>query len=557
MHADKIIILDSNEENTRFFTDHWLSDDYDVEVVRNLEDMAERVTENDFKLVMVDYLTIVDAERSDVINMFGILNDHHLAVYHVPDKANRRLAFYDLGALRVYDDALSLTEVYFSLKCFLSSMSSGQNQRDYYSAGKLEDVPLATLIKIFGKENRTGVLKIITRFNSGKIYFIDGDMDDAQVGFHQADKAILHMLFWKTGSFTFNATEADTPSNEVRLSNVGILLLAERLRREYIVNLEEIGPSSCVIRARNVGDLLTSENNLHEDFVRYLERPHTLEEIIENAFYTSFETAVILVRLKRQNFLHLSEPNKLSLNELPEQVEQVEQGAPDVEKIKLTMDEMADLRTTLQLENLESGKIIVLGSQDSGKAQFVQTISNSKQAVKNEQGLDLGHLLIHPNIDIFILGLMISEKAIETVQKLSEGVSGYIFLINDQKEDLFEYTNYLVNHLTGRNDVPWTIAITNMDDVDRIEDVKRAFHFTFPAEWIQCDTTDLDSIKTVLLSMRIPEPVEEEKTEEGETEEEEKEKSEQSGQEDHATNEAIHTAEPETEDTEKQDESGL
>lgn len=536
MHTDKIIILDSNEENTRFFTDHWLSDDYDVEVVRYLEDMTERVTDTDFKLVMVDYLTIVDAERSDVINMFGILNGHHLAVYHVPDKANRRLAFYDLGAFRVYDDSLSLTEVYFSLKRYLGSMSSGQNRRDYYSAGKLEDVPLATLIKIFGKENRTGVLKIITRFNSGKIYFIDGSMDDAQVGFHQADKAVLHMLFWKTGTFTFNATEADTPSNEVRLSNVGILLLAERLRREYIVNLEEIGPSSCVIRARNVGDLLTSENNLHEDFVRYLERPHTLEEIIENAFYTSFETAAFLVRLKRQNFLHLSEPNKLSLNELPEQVEQ---GAPDVEKIKFTMDEMADLRTRLQLENLESGKIIVLGSQDSGKAQFVQTISNSKQAVKNEQGLDLGHLLIHPNIDIFILGLMISEKAIETVQKLSEGVSGYIFLINDQKEDLFEYTNYLVNHLTGRNDVPWTIAITNMDDVDRIEDVKRAFHFTFPAEWIQCDTTDSDSIKAVLLSMRIPEPVEEEKTEEGETEE------------------TMHTAGQEADDTEKQDESGL
>jgi len=517
MQADNIIILDSNKDNTQFFSDQFLSENYEVEIVRNLNDISAKIADEKFKLVMIDYLTIISSDRADVIDMFKMVSEHQLVVYNVPDLANRRLAFYDLGALRVYDESLSLNEIFLSLKWLLKTMDGNESPDDYYSVGKLEDIPLATLIKIFGKENRTGVLKVLTTLNSGKIYFANGDVDQAQVGFHTGDRAVLHMLFWKSGSFSFTSMKIEKPVRDINLSNIGLLLLAERLRKEYIVHLEEIGPPSSVLRIKNLGDLLAYGTSVNQAFLRHIERPHMLEELIENQHYTSFETAETLVQLKRQGFIIASEPTK-GMIDLAEP--DVEQELRPIEKVELSAEESEKLLSILQLEGKTSVKLMIFGSHSSGKTRFVNALSNSKKAVKSEQDLDLGHLEINSGIDIFLLGIRISEKAIETIQKLSEGVSAYIFLIEGNNEELFEYTNYLINYLTGLNEVPWTVAVTGVDDMNKIESIKKVYNFPMPVEFLHCDTHNVQSIKDTLLSLQWYQPPEEEEEDKDDAEDE-------------------------------------
>lgn len=519
MQSNKIFILDTDQSNTDFFTDHLREDDVNIEVVRTLNEIGRYASEQDFRLAMVNYDTIVEADRSKVVEMFKQLLGHNLIVYNVPAKANRRLAFYDLGASRVYDVSQSLFELCYSLKWLLTSTNEATVIKDQYSAGKLEDIPLTTLIKIFGKENRTGVLKIVTQYNSGKIYFNRGDIDDAQVGFHKSDKAVLHMLFWKTGSFSFNPAESDAPSYEIKMSNIGLLLLAEGLRKEYIVNLEEIGPSTSVVRIKNSGDLKATDTKLSQEFIDFLERPHTLEEVIENPYYTCYETAEILVHLKRTAFLIVAEHSKMLTRDAEEPVE-VEIKPEEI--LELSRDDIEILKRNLNLQNQKNGKLLILGSHTGGKTQVVSALSNSKRAIKSEHGLDIGHLYLNSDIDLLLIGVSISEKAIETIDKLSEGVNGYIFLVDNNKPELFEYTNYLINHLTARNDTPWTIAVTESDDPGVIKSVDTAFNFSVPVDWHICDYKNLESIRNTVLSVKLHEIPKEESEEEEKTEEQEK-----------------------------------
>lgn len=530
MQSDKIIILDSDESNTSFFADRLRPNDVEIDIFRNLSDMGHKVSVMDFKMVLINYSTILEAERMEVVGIFKQLRGHDLIVYNVPDRANRRLAFYDLGASRVYDESVSPDEICYRMKWLLTSLATASTLSDRYSEGKLEDIPLATLIKIFGKENRTGVMKIVTRYNSGKIYLYNGDIDDAQVGYHKADKAVLHMLFWKNGSFSFSPVEQAEPSAEIKISNIGMLLLAEGLRRDFLVHLEEIGPPSSVLRIKNSGDLLASDSELHTEFVRFLEKPRMLEEIIENPYYTCYETAEMLVGLRRRGFLVVSEPTKLS-GVLPQEKE--EKKLEPAETIELSLSEVETVKENLNLEDQKGGKLLIMGSPDSGKTEFVGALSNSKRAVRSEHGLDLGHLLLDRDIDLFLLGVTISEKAIETIHKLSEGVSGYVFLVDSEREDLLEYTNYLVNYLASRNDIPWTIAMTRSSDPQTLKGIQKSFTFSVPVEWQICDCTDTASIRDTLLSLRkheIPEEVKAEEVSEEAAETGEGEKAEDGGE---------------------------
>ena len=148
-----IFILDADHDHAESITDLFKNDSFNLRILKSLTDIANELSLQLPILCLISYPTLLDAEREQVIRLFKTLKEVEVVVYNVPEDATNRLAFYDLGARRVYDTSHSLEEIYFSLRWLLRTLLGGNSQEVQHSQGKLEDFPLQTLIPLFAREN--------------------------------------------------------------------------------------------------------------------------------------------------------------------------------------------------------------------------------------------------------------------------------------------------------------------------------------------------------------------------------------------------------------------
>ncbi len=508
MEMQKIFILDSDKNRTELLVNHFEKDNFSASVLTGIPEAMKQLSEEKFLMILVDYEAIVASSRKDVISFFKLLYDHNLVVFNVPDNANQRLAFYELGAKRVFDQSLELDEVYQSLQLLLKVLAKSSGGDILYSRGKLEDMSLTSLINSLGKEGRSGILKIVTKHNSGKIYFVNGNIDDAQVGLHSGQDAALHMLFWRSGNFSFTSSQPEKASGKVKLSNFGLLILAENLRKTYRFNLEEIGPKNSVIHIKNKGDLLATLSGKDKALVQKLERPVLLEELLENSVYTCFLTVERLTDFKRKGFLDVKLPAGIVIDQVDRTGAEKSSG---LKEAILNIEDVSQLKENLGMDEQHTGKLVIPGTTSAVKSSFIRQLSNSMRTEYGESNLDFAHMQLAADLYLMLFGVSMAHMDLDAIEKLSEGLAGYIFLIDAGHEDDFEQANAVINHLISVYNVPWIMVITNLPEEKKPEDIKSQFILPLSAVWVEYKPEEPESLRQILLSLRPINKIKEEK----------------------------------------------
>ena len=280
----KIFVLDNDESQTEILFNLIGEDLYEGRLFNSIDDLTTVVSEQIPAISLIDYHTLLKADREKVIRLFQIMKNQEISVYNVPEDAARRLAFYELGARRVYDSGHSLEEMYFSLRWLMRMVTDEDNVLHQNSHGNIEDLPLDVLIPVFASEQRSGVLSLNSSNGSGKIYFYNGIIINAQTGPHSGEKAFFHMFLWNSGRFVFMSMTDLKPQNKITLSNFGLIIRGRQLKNEFEMLVAKIAPLKNVIRVSRLGDLKMSGMDIKEGFLEFIRRPHSLETILENSF---------------------------------------------------------------------------------------------------------------------------------------------------------------------------------------------------------------------------------------------------------------------------------
>ena len=380
----------------------------------------------------------------------------------------------------------------------LKSVSTEDEKDALYSRGRLEDIPLAKLISSLGKEKRTGVLKLVTSTSSGKIYFYTGNIDDAWVNGHTGEEAVLHMLYWNKGDFFFIASETAKPKNNIALSNIGLVLLAEKRRKSFLENLKKIGTLNSTLRVIHLGDVRALHPEIEESFLQLIKKPLLLEEALDNPVYTCYETAENLVVLKEEKLLQVNQPHRSVFEAVPEAIPSAQAA---LNELILNQFEIQQLKVNLHIEGENTGKIVVLGSRLSGKSDFIQHLTGAKNQAPEAKDLEVARVTLSTDLDLLLFGMTVDQMVMETTEKLSEGLVGYIFLISYLEQDTYEYVNYVINHLLSMYPVSCVAAVTEMPSPDLIDSVRSKFNTQFIFNWVPCNPADIRSIHDVLLAM--------------------------------------------------------
>jgi signal recognition particle receptor subunit beta len=465
------------------------------------EEAVRLLAKEKIPLFALCYSKIVDASRETVIALFKHTQKVKFLIFNVPDDAKRRLAFYKMGAYRIFDSNYDITDIAALSKNILDKQDMIKNIDDTRFSGSLSDFSLAELINSFGKEKRTGVLKIHAAYGAGKIFFNNGEIDDAHTSFRKGDEAVIYMLCWPTGQFSMQPATLKTPRHRVRLSNIGILLHGEMVRQQFLNQLKTIGSMQAEIRVINQGDILPkAKDGKYKNFIKKLTQFTKLSDILESSPFGILDTLNHVVDLRKENYLDL----KIRKDDfdLPSVYEKQESSGL-VEKL-LSPEDSEVLQKKLRAESLTAGKLIILGTNTCRKTDFIRQMSQgSISNMRSNQDLDYAKVELTSNFTLQVFGIPLDRKLAGVVSKLSGGLIGYIILIDAQRPDELEYTNYIINNLITTHNAAISLAITNISTNNKkaINEVKKIIIPSDGREILVCDVANKDDIRKVLLSL--------------------------------------------------------
>jgi signal recognition particle receptor subunit beta len=501
MSINYILILSNKELRTEKLISLFKREEFEVEIVEKIAAAVEIIASSEIAVFLINYNSILNTDRKVLVSLFKDVQKTNFILYDVPTDAIRRLAFYRLGAYRILDKNYKDEEIFYYCNNLLTHFEDDAELKESYFKGNLEDFNLAGLINIFGREKRSGLLRIQTPVSTGKIYFNSGDIYHAVAGHRRDDEAVLYMLTWNKGWFNMRPLPVKMVKNRVQLSNIGLLLHGEDTRNQFFDKVTQLGGLTKQYKVVNQGDLLL--NNREEKYTSFIENLSEFREI-----YRVIEISPFAMTETLDKLLEIKKTKNLEARETADAVEDLylekAQDTTGLRESVFSTQEIGQLRRTLNAVDLNRGKLLILGTNTSGKSEFVRNLHQSSQSkIPLEQDLDFTKIELTKDFYLLIFGLALDKKITETIAKLSEGLLSYVFLIDAQHLEEIEYTNYVINHLVSLYNVPWAIAVTNLDKNNNklLSKVKAQVRLPDDRALQICDVKNREEVRQIIKSI--------------------------------------------------------
>jgi signal recognition particle receptor subunit beta len=167
---------------------------------------------------------------------------------------------------------------------------------------------------------------------------------------------------------------------------------------------------------------------------------------------------------------------------------------------------------------VRSFKIVVTGPFSAGKTTFIKSISeiaivsteraisDSTRRVKAETtvAMDFGRITISKDIVLYLFGTPGQERFDFMWQILSEGMLGYILMLDASRPDTFTEGKRILEFFGTLSDAPFVVGATRIPDNDgpqAIDKIRGDLSVDGETQIIPCNATDKEDVKKVLLGL--------------------------------------------------------
>lgn len=167
---------------------------------------------------------------------------------------------------------------------------------------------------------------------------------------------------------------------------------------------------------------------------------------------------------------------------------------------------------------MRSFKIVVTGPFSAGKTTFIKSISeiaivsteraisDSTRRVKAETtvAMDFGRITISKDIVLYLFGTPGQERFDFMWQILSEGMLGYILMLDASRPETFPEGRRILEFFSTLSDAPFVVGATRMPDGDpsaTIEKIRKELNIDGDIQVIPCNALEKEDVKKVLLGL--------------------------------------------------------
>lgn len=165
---------------------------------------------------------------------------------------------------------------------------------------------------------------------------------------------------------------------------------------------------------------------------------------------------------------------------------------------------------------MQSVKVVVTGPFNAGKTTFIKSVSeitvlsterevsdtHSPAGAETTVAMDFGRITISDDVVLYIFGTPGQERFSFMWETLSEGMLGFVLLIDATDEQSMDDAASIVSFFRNMSSVPFVIAANRVgSDDDVLAVVHERLGIEPDVEVLAVDARDRESVKNVLLAL--------------------------------------------------------
>jgi len=166
---------------------------------------------------------------------------------------------------------------------------------------------------------------------------------------------------------------------------------------------------------------------------------------------------------------------------------------------------------------MQSVKVVITGPFNAGKTTFIKSVSeitvlSTERQVSDTSGegggettvaMDFGRITISEDVVLYLFGTPGQERFSFMWETLSEGMLGFVLLVDISDSDSFSDAASMIRFFRGMSDVPFVVAANKVasDDLDSIRFAREQLTLEDSIPLLPVDARDRDSVKSVLLGL--------------------------------------------------------
>lgn len=163
-------------------------------------------------------------------------------------------------------------------------------------------------------------------------------------------------------------------------------------------------------------------------------------------------------------------------------------------------------------------KIVITGPFSAGKTTLIKTISevaivgterdvtDETKSIKTKTtvAMDFGRISFADDLSLFLFGTPGQRRFEVMWEILSEGMIGFILLVNASDERSVEEASHILDQFRKYADVPYVIGVSHLDDVEEPPEqvfgrVREALEVPETIDVIACDPRSREDVKALML----------------------------------------------------------
>jgi small GTP-binding protein len=166
---------------------------------------------------------------------------------------------------------------------------------------------------------------------------------------------------------------------------------------------------------------------------------------------------------------------------------------------------------------MQTVKMVVTGPFSAGKTEFIRAISEidvvsterkiSSEAERIKQdttvAMDFGRITIDEDLVLYLFGTPGQRRFDFMWEILSEGMLGFIVLIDSVRPETFREARHILEIFRGYAETPYVVAANKQDlpDAWSTEDLRIALKIDSEIKILPCVARDKEYVKEVLLEL--------------------------------------------------------
>ncbi|MHB1451901.1 MAG: GTP-binding protein [Coriobacteriia bacterium] len=166
---------------------------------------------------------------------------------------------------------------------------------------------------------------------------------------------------------------------------------------------------------------------------------------------------------------------------------------------------------------MQSVKVVVTGPFNAGKTTFIKAVSeitvlSTERQISDTSGegsgettvaMDFGRITVSDDVVLYLFGTPGQERFSFMWETLSEGMLGFVLLVDAEDEESFEGAKSMIAFFRNMSDVPFVVAANKVPatDIKRLRQVRSAIALDDTVPLLPVDARDKESVKAVLLGL--------------------------------------------------------